>query len=217
MALAVEVATLVVVESAVVVVELWVVVVELEVVAVELLVSTIELATFVVEPSATTVESTVFVIEPSAVAVESTARVGVGPAALAAAVGTVPKTVATRRTAASVGVKSGERDTRTVRPGFGLKPSGTGGFLLDRFAGVNMVDLVLALELAGNAVGALGAALVFFEFFQLPSYVEYSEEYNDYSVDISPMEVTEHTWIGRIGAFLLIVAFTAQFVAALLA
>jgi len=89
--------------------------------------------------------------------------------------------------------------------------------LLDRFAGVNMVDLVLALELAGNAVGALGAALVFFEFFQLPSYVEYSEEYNDYSVDISPMEVTEHTWIGRVGAFLLLVAFTAQFVAALLA
>jgi len=79
-----------------------------------------------------------------------------------------------------------------------------------------MVDLVLALELSGYALGALGAALVFFEFFQLPTYVEYSEEYNDYSLDISPMEVTEHTWIGRIGAFLLIVCFALQFVAALL-
>ncbi|WP_435179106.1 hypothetical protein [Halorussus sp. AFM4] len=79
-----------------------------------------------------------------------------------------------------------------------------------------MVDLVSALELSGYALGALGAALLFFEFFQLPSYVEYSEEYNDYSVDISPMEVTEHTWIGRIGAFLLIVAFAVQFVAVLL-
>lgn len=79
-----------------------------------------------------------------------------------------------------------------------------------------MVDLVQALKLSGFALGALGAALVFFEFFQLPSYVEYSEEYNDYSVDISPMEVTEHTWIGRIGAFLLIVSFALQFVATLL-
>jgi hypothetical protein len=79
-----------------------------------------------------------------------------------------------------------------------------------------MVEFVLALELAGYALGALGASLVFFEFFQLPSYVEYSEEYNDYSMDISPMEVTEHTWIGRVGAFLIVVAFALQFFAALL-
>lgn len=79
-----------------------------------------------------------------------------------------------------------------------------------------MVELVLALELGGYALGALGAALVFFEFFQIPSYVEYSQEYNDYSVDISPRDVTEHTWVGRIGAFLLSVAFALQFVAALL-
>jgi len=79
-----------------------------------------------------------------------------------------------------------------------------------------MVDYVLALELAGYALGALGAALVFFEFFQIPSYVEYSEEYNDYSVDISPMEVTEHTWVGRVGAFLVAVSFALQFLAALL-
>ena len=79
-----------------------------------------------------------------------------------------------------------------------------------------MVDLVLALELAAYALGALGGALLFFEFFQLPSYVEYSEEYNDYSVDISPREVTEHTWVGRVGAFLIAVAFALLFLVALL-
>jgi hypothetical protein len=79
-----------------------------------------------------------------------------------------------------------------------------------------MVATALAIELAGYALGALGASLVFFEFFQMPSYVEYSSEYNDYSVDISPAEVTEHTWVGRIGAFLVAVAFALQFLAALL-
>ena len=79
-----------------------------------------------------------------------------------------------------------------------------------------MVDFVLALELSGYALGALGGALVFFEFFQIPSYVEYSEEYNDYSVDLSPKEVVEHTWIGRVGAFLVTLAFALEFLAALL-
>lgn len=108
------------------------------------------------------------------------------------------------------------KHTGKVRPVLRLKPSGTGGFLLDRFGGVNMVDVVSALELSGYGLGALGAALVFFEFFQLPSYVEYSEEYNDYSMDISPAEVTEHTWIGRVGAFLIAVAFALEFLAVLL-
>lgn len=80
-----------------------------------------------------------------------------------------------------------------------------------------MVALAQGLELAGYAVGALGAVLVFFEFFQQPSYVEYSSEYNDYSIDISPTEVVEHTWIGRVGAFLIAVAFALQFFATLLA
>lgn len=79
-----------------------------------------------------------------------------------------------------------------------------------------MVDYVLALELAGYAIGALGAVLVFFEFFQEPSYVEYEPEFNDYSIDISPMEITEHTWAGRIGAFMIAVSFALQFLAALL-
>lgn len=79
-----------------------------------------------------------------------------------------------------------------------------------------MVEYVLALELAGYALGALGASLVFFEFFQMPSYVEYNPEYNDYSVDISPKDAIEHTWVGRVGAFLIAVSFALQFLAALL-
>ncbi|USZ68818.1 hypothetical protein NGM10_03560 [Halorussus salilacus] len=78
------------------------------------------------------------------------------------------------------------------------------------------MEYVLALELAGYALGALGASLVFFEFFQMPSYVEYSTEYNDYSVDISPKDADEYSWAGRVGAFLLAVAFAIQFLVALL-
>lgn len=78
------------------------------------------------------------------------------------------------------------------------------------------MEYVLALELTGYALGALGASLVFFEFFQMPSYVDYSQEYHDYSIDISPNEVREHTWVGRIGAFLIAVAFALEFLAALL-
>ncbi len=80
-----------------------------------------------------------------------------------------------------------------------------------------MVAIPFALELAGSALGALGAVLVFFEFFQLPNYIEYDPEYNDFTIDISPMEVTEHTWIGRVGAFLVAVGFAFQFLATLLA
>lgn len=78
-----------------------------------------------------------------------------------------------------------------------------------------MVELVAALELAGYALGALGALLVFFEFFQMPSYLNYTPEHDDYTVDVAPMDVTEHTWVGRVGAFLVAVAFALQFLATL--
>lgn len=78
------------------------------------------------------------------------------------------------------------------------------------------MDYVLLVELAGYAVGALGSVLVFFEFFQTPSYISYEPEFNDYNVDISPHEVEQYTWSGRIGAFLLSVAFALEFLAALL-
>ncbi len=80
-----------------------------------------------------------------------------------------------------------------------------------------MVDVPIILELAGYALGAIGAVLVFFEFFQIPNYIEYDPDYNDYTLDISPMEVKQHTWIGRVGAFCLAVAFALEFFATFLA
>lgn len=72
------------------------------------------------------------------------------------------------------------------------------------------------LQLAGYALGALGAVLLFIEFFQQPSYVTYEPEFESYNVDISPQEVTEHTWFGRVGALLLALAFALEFFAVFL-
>ena len=79
-----------------------------------------------------------------------------------------------------------------------------------------MVALVTTIELAGYALGAFGAGLIFMEFFQQPNYIQYNKEFNDYTVELSPNEVVEHTWIGRIGAFLIAVAFALEFFAVLL-
>lgn len=78
------------------------------------------------------------------------------------------------------------------------------------------VDYVTTLELAGYALGALGALLVFVEFFQQPSYLDYDEEFGTYNVEITPSEVVEHTWIGRVGALLLALAFALEFLAVFL-
>lgn len=79
-----------------------------------------------------------------------------------------------------------------------------------------MVEFVTTLRLAGYAVGALGGVLLFAELFQQPSYVEYEPEFDSYSVDISPTELRQYTWLGRAGALLVSVAFAMQFVATLL-
>jgi len=79
-----------------------------------------------------------------------------------------------------------------------------------------MITLSLALTLAGDAIGALGGLLVFVEFFQFPSYLEYEPEFDSYNFDISPLEVTEHTWLGRIGGLCVAVGFALQFGAALI-
>jgi hypothetical protein len=79
-----------------------------------------------------------------------------------------------------------------------------------------MVAVAHVLELAGYALGALGGVLVFLEFFQLPSYVEFNEEFQDYSIDIKLDEAEEYTWLGRIGAFCIALAFSLLFVAAFL-
>ncbi|MFB6101315.1 MAG: hypothetical protein ABEJ73_01975 [Haloplanus sp.] len=76
-----------------------------------------------------------------------------------------------------------------------------------------MVAVANALRLLGSALGALGGALVFVEFFQMPNYVEYNPEFQDYRIDTSHAEVQEHTWIGRIGGFCISLGFALLFVA----
>jgi hypothetical protein len=76
-----------------------------------------------------------------------------------------------------------------------------------------MATIVDTLHLVGPAFGAVGAALLFLEFFQLPSYFRYDRDFESYSVDISPEDAQEYTWIGRIGAILLALGFASQFLA----
>lgn len=79
-----------------------------------------------------------------------------------------------------------------------------------------MVDLVTALRLAGHGLGALGAGLIFIEYFQTPSYISYDADFESYNISHSPVELDEYTSAGRIGAFLLAVAFALLFLATLL-
>lgn len=79
-----------------------------------------------------------------------------------------------------------------------------------------MVAVANALRLLGSALGALGGALVFVEFFQMPSYVRYNEEFQDYRIDTSQPDIQEHTWAGRIGGFCLSLGFSLLFVATFL-
>lgn len=79
-----------------------------------------------------------------------------------------------------------------------------------------MATLTGTLTLAGAALGAVGAVLLFIEFFQLPSYVRYDTDFESYSVEISPNEADEYTWFGRIGAMLLAVGFGLQLAAGFL-
>ncbi|MFB6196874.1 MAG: hypothetical protein ABEI52_01210 [Halobacteriaceae archaeon] len=78
------------------------------------------------------------------------------------------------------------------------------------------MSVITTLQLAGNALGVLGALLVFLEFFQQPSYLHYNEEITSYSLEISPVDPHEYTWLGRIGALLIAIGFATQFVALLL-
>jgi len=80
-----------------------------------------------------------------------------------------------------------------------------------------MAQFVTTLRLVGYAVGALGALFVFVEFFQQPSYLEYEPEFDSYTMNISPSTVVEHTWIGRVGALLVALAFAIEFLATFLA
>jgi hypothetical protein len=79
-----------------------------------------------------------------------------------------------------------------------------------------MVTIVEGLQLTGYAAGALGGSLLFMEFFQIPSYVNYEPEYDEYNVDMTPADVRQYTWAGRSGALLVAAAFALQFLAVLL-
>lgn len=79
-----------------------------------------------------------------------------------------------------------------------------------------MVDYLVALELAGYALGTVGAALVFLEFFQEPSYVEYQPQSDRYRLVMMSESIVEYTNLGRVGAFLVATAFALLFLARLL-
>lgn len=80
-----------------------------------------------------------------------------------------------------------------------------------------MVGYTNFLSLASPAIGAVGAVLLFVEFFQIPSYISYDTNFGSYDLTLAPEEVDEYTWIGRIGALLIAIAFVLQFFAVLLA
>lgn len=79
-----------------------------------------------------------------------------------------------------------------------------------------MVDVAGTVSLVGYALGTFGGVLVFIEFFQTPSYISYDTDFGSYDLDLTPNEVDEYTWAGRIGALLIALAFALQFVAGLL-
>ncbi|SDZ84751.1 hypothetical protein SAMN04488065_0750 [Haloplanus vescus] len=79
-----------------------------------------------------------------------------------------------------------------------------------------MVAVANTLRLLGTALGTLGGALVFVEFFQYPSYVQYSPEFQDYRLDASDAGIREHTWLGRIGGLCVSLGFALLFVATFL-
>lgn len=79
-----------------------------------------------------------------------------------------------------------------------------------------MADVATMLRLIGAALGTLGAVLLFLELFQLPTYITYDSNMSSYSIDFSPENPRRYTWIGRIGAILIALAFALQFLATFL-
>jgi len=79
-----------------------------------------------------------------------------------------------------------------------------------------MVEYAMLVALAGHAVGTIGGLLLFVEFFQLPSYVTYEKEWDNWNIQVSPSEVQQYSLAGRLGAVMIAVAFAMQFVAELL-
>lgn len=79
-----------------------------------------------------------------------------------------------------------------------------------------MADIATTLRLAGAAAGTVGAVLLFLELFQLPTYISYNSNMGSHSIDFSPDQPREYTWIGRVGALLMAVGFALLFLATFL-
>jgi hypothetical protein len=79
-----------------------------------------------------------------------------------------------------------------------------------------MVALAELLRFVGTGLGSIGGLLVFVEFFQTPSYVDYDPDLDSYSIDRMPPEFREHTWLGRLGGLAVAVGFLLLFVATFL-
>jgi hypothetical protein len=50
----------------------------------------------------------------------------------------------------------------------------------------------------------------------VPSYVKYKPKLNRYDVEIKPLEVQQYTWAGRVGALMIAIAFSLEFIAMLM-
>lgn len=79
-----------------------------------------------------------------------------------------------------------------------------------------MADIGTTVSLAGYALGTLGALLMFVEFFQVPSYIDYDSTADSWRLNVAPREVRQFSTAGRIGALLVGIAFALQFLATLL-
>lgn len=80
-----------------------------------------------------------------------------------------------------------------------------------------MASYLTWIELAAYGLGTVGAVMLFVELFQDPSYVEYQPERDRFRILHATDEASEYTAFGRVGAFLLALAFGLLFVAKLLA
>tara|TARA_A100001037_G_C15129301_1_gene627899 strand:+ start:2030 stop:2269 length:240 start_codon:yes stop_codon:yes gene_type:complete len=79
-----------------------------------------------------------------------------------------------------------------------------------------MVEYSFAISLVGYVIGALGGLLIFIELFQVPNYLKYKPKLNRYDIELKPEEVQEYTIVGRIGALMIAIAFSLQFISMLI-
>ena len=77
------------------------------------------------------------------------------------------------------------------------------------------MDVATILRLAGSAMGTVGGVFLFVEFFQLPDYINYDAQYEEYTLETFPEDPQEYSPLGRVGSILVALAFALLFVATL--